>query len=195
MRWAAVCRQGGDRAPAGPGDGGQRRAGSDTPTNCRPAASSVRWPSPAQYVAFIDRYAMTGELRLLEQAENDMDEAFKAVEEATAGAGAGRNRPSWARYAACLFICRASSGWFRLKHESEHHGSDGDGGRPGTGRRPDEAGRRGSSPGWSLIWRRYGLYRLLRDPARGSTPSLGRPERDAFEKILAEAQGMGARPT
>jgi CHAT domain len=139
--------------------------------------------------ALIERFAMTGELRPLEEAKKDIEGAVKAIEEAAARGAPGES--------VVLDSMRGQLAYLRgvidIAHV-QHDSPDLDLTR--TMADMEQAAELMKRSGQGLRPRLVAeleSVRILREltaPSRGSAMSLGQPERDAFDKILAEVRGM-----
>jgi hypothetical protein len=138
----------------------------------------------------MERYAMTGELRLLEQAETYLGKAWRATEEAAAAPSAAGTSAWLSALRGQLIYLQSHLKLARVQHESE--GPDltatvADLEQAADLMEPADALR-------SRLVTEVETARVLQGllgPSRGSTASLGRPEREAFEKILAEVRSVG----
>ena len=139
--------------------------------------------------ALVERFAMTGELRPLEEAKKDIEEAVEVIEEATARGVPGE--------AAALDSMRGQLAYLRgvidIAH-AQHESPDLD--LTQTMADMEQAAElmqrseQGFRPRLVAELESVRVLRELMAPSRGSAMSLGQPERDAFAKILAEVRGM-----
>jgi len=139
--------------------------------------------------ALIDRYAMTGELRLLEQAQECIDKAWKADDEATAAAPASGMQAVSSLLRVMLIHLRSTLRLARVQYEPE----DQDLTETVVDLEQAIGLMRPQDPLWSRVVATLETARTLQEqlaPGRGSTASLARSERDDFEQVLAEAKSM-----
>ena len=136
----------------------------------------------------MDRYIMTGELHLLKQAEIYRDKASAALDHAAVAAPGALAELSTLR--GLLLYLRSLIGLARIDHESggqdlteplAHMEQAADLIKPVHTLRPRVVADLETMRALQELW----------DPARGPQASVGRPERDAFDRILAEAQSIG----
>jgi hypothetical protein len=137
--------------------------------------------------ALIERYSMTGELRPLDQAQECIDKATKADEEAAAPASGMQPVASLLRVT--LIHLRSLLRLARVQHEPE--------GEDLTETVADLEQAVGlmkpEDPFWSRMVALLQTARAMQErlvSGRRSPASLGRSEREAFEQVLAEAKSM-----
>jgi hypothetical protein len=136
----------------------------------------------------LDRYIMTGEVHLLEQAEKYRDEASAAIERATSATPGAQ--PALSTLRGMLLYLGSIIDLARMQHESG--GQDLTKAVAGMEQVVDLM-----DPAHTLRPRMVADLEAMRalqeltDPAREQAAYVGPPERDAFDKILAQAQGIG----
>ncbi len=144
--------------------------------------------------ALIDLYAMTGELRQLEQAQEYVGKASAALAKTEPAArAAGRPDEPGSLHSTLhvlLIYLRSLLKIVRIRHEPE--GLDltetvADLERAVGLMKPGDALR----PRLVAELEMARVWQQLSARSRGLTPTLGRPERESFEKIVAQARSIG----
>ncbi|MGD0064697.1 MAG: hypothetical protein ABSB76_14785, partial [Streptosporangiaceae bacterium] len=138
--------------------------------------------------ALIERYAMTGELRLLEEAEEEMKRATAVIEEAAARDVPGESAALDSMRGQLAYL-QTIIGMAHAQHEPA--GLD----LTQTVADMERAAEltktaQGVRPRMVAELETVRAMRELRAPSRGPAMSLGQPERDAFAAILTQVQAM-----